>query len=350
MLTIRDIARKSNVTPGTVSMVINGRGRISPETRSRVEAVIAELGYRPRSAGRPRRQPLRSPTSIGVVYAQRVARKGVLSQLSQGWISGIREVAIESHCHLNLIGGFKDASQDEMFRHCLKAGDIDGVILIGITAEDGHAYLTQSLARNIPTVVMNRTPVHAEFSYVAMDNFGSGRQVADFLVSRGHERVAMIRLQSSDRYASDRHAGAEAGLAAHDLSAVCTEFLDDNPSDEDLKRVCASVLDHQATAVYITAGDSPAARCIDQFTSMGVHIPRDLSLIGWDDIGAKSQSGLTPTSVGYDKQAMGREAAQMLLDLMKRGPEVRSRGLVLPTRVVEHDTTAPAPQSARKRA
>lgn len=342
MVTIRDIAKRSNVTPGTVSMVLNGRGRLSAETRSRIEAVIAEMGYRPKSAGRPRRAATHSPTSIAVIYAQRVACGGVLSQLSQAWIAGIREMAIESQSHLSLIGGFRDASQDEMFRHSLHSGNIDGVILIGITSEDGQAYLTQSLAKSIPAVVMNRTPVHAEFSYVAMDNFGSGKQVADYLVRRGHRKIAMIHLRSSDRYASDRQAGAEAGLAAHDLSAHCTEILSANPTREDLDRACSAVAKSGATAAYITAGDGPAALCIDTFQAMGLQIPQDLTVIGWDDIGPRSQSGLLPTSVGYDKLAMGREAAQMLLDLMKRGNAVRSRGLVLPTQVVEHDTSAQA--------
>jgi LacI family transcriptional regulator len=339
MVTIRDIAKKSKVTPGTVSMVLNGRGRLSAETRSRVEAVIAEMGYKPKSVGRPRRTPQRVATTIAVVYAQRVARGGVLSQLSQAWIAGIRDVAIESHCHLSLIGGFQDGLQDQMFRQSLDAGDIDGVIFIGITSDDGQAYLNQTVAKGIPTVVMNRIPVHSEFSYVAMDNFGSGKQVMDFLIRRGHERIALVHLQSTDRYAVDRRAGAEAALASHDLSAVCTEVLSSNPTPEELQHVCSAMVKAQASAVYLTAGDDPAARCIDTLQAMGLHVPSDISVIGWDDIGVTSNSGRRPSSVGYDKHAMGREAAQMLIDLMKRSNEVRSRGMVVPTRVVEHDTT-----------
>lgn len=339
MVTIRDIARKSKVTPGTVSMVLNGRGRLSPETRSRIEAVIAEMGYKPKSAGRPRRTQQRAATTIAVVYARRVARGGVLSQLSQAWVAGIRETAIECNCHLSLIGGFQDGTQDQMFRHSLDAGNIDGVIFIGITAEDGQAYLNQSVAKGIPTVVMNRIPVHSEFSYVAMDNFGSGRQVMDFLVRRGHRRIGMIHLRSGDRYAVDRVAGADAGLASHDLNSVCTEILDANASQEEVARVCSEIVKSHASAVYITAGDEPAARCIDTFAAMGVRIPEHLSVIGWDDIGVTAQTGMRPSSVGYDKYAMGREAALMLMDLMKRGNEVRSRGLVVPTRVNEYDTT-----------
>ncbi len=98
-------------------------------------------------------------------------------------------------------------------------------------------------------------------------------------------------------------------------------------------------VESNASAVYITAGDEPAARCIDTFAAMGVRIPEHLSVIGWDDIGVTAKTGRRPSSVGYDKYAMGREAALMLMDLMKRGNEVRSRGLVVPTRVNEYDTT-----------
>jgi LacI family transcriptional regulator len=346
MVTIRDIARKTNVAPGTVSMVLNGRGRLSPETRRRIEAAIGEMGYRPKPAGRPKRAMMRAPTNIAIIYAQRVAIGGVLSQLSQAWIGGIRDVAIESSWHLNLIGGIKDGSRDEMFRHSLDQQQIDGVILIGITADDGQAYLAQSVERHLPCVVMNRTPMHGEFSYVAMDNFGSGKHVADFLLAQGHKRVAMIHLRVPDRYASDRQAGAEAGLAANDMNLVRTELVDHDASDEQLARACRAVVDHGATAVYVTAGDVPAARCIDIWNKMGVKVPRDLSVIGWDDIGPRSRSGLLPTSVGYDKHQMGREAALMIIDLMRNRGVVSSKGLIVPTRVVEHDTSAPAKKEA----
>src|SRR4051812_17206693 len=104
MVTIRDIAKRSKVTPGTVSMVLNGRGRVSAETRRRVEEAVAAMGYRHQPVGRPRSAARTSP-SFGVIYAQRVALAGVLSQLSQAWIGGIREVVLENQGHLSLIGG-----------------------------------------------------------------------------------------------------------------------------------------------------------------------------------------------------------------------------------------------------
>lgn len=348
-VTIRDIARRSNVAPGTVSMVLNGRGRLSSETRVRVEAVIAELGYRPRAAGRPRSEPAVPAQSIAVVYAQRVARRGVLSRLSQEWISGIRDVAMANHCHLSLIGGLKDASQDEMFRHSIEAGHFGGVILIGITADDGQNYLTRSLSRGLPTVVMNRTPVHAEFSYVAMDNFGSGQQVVDYLTKLGHEKIALVHLRVPERYATDRVAGTNAALKSIGLEPVCVEHIEVEPSPEELERVCHAVLKCGATAVYLTAGDLPATLAIDQWERMGIRIPHDLTVIGWDNIGHRSGSGLVPTSVGYDKRLMGREAAQMILELGSRKSEARSRGLIVRTSVVTHDTSGPrAPSDVLK--
>ena len=95
-----------------------------------------------------------------------------------------------------------------------------------------------------------------------------------------------------------------------------------------------------ATALYVTAGDPPALKCVSVLESMGLEIPRDLSVIGWDDLGLPSKSGLQLTSIGYDKIGMGREAVQMLLQLMPRNATACSCGLVVPTRVVEHDTTA----------
>lgn len=356
MVTIRDVARKAKVAPSTVSMVINGRGKVSDQTRRRVEAAIGQTNYRPQSVGRPTlgQSSLELPdpkevtrvdtVNLGVVYARRVVFDGSLCSLGRQWMAGIREVAHATHSHLTLLPAVEDSETDEMFQQAMADGELDGILFIGITSDDGGPYLTRTLEAGLPAVVFNRKPLHDEFSYVAMDNYGAGSNAVDYLVNLGHRRIGVVTLDHPDRrYVMELKAGAEAGLARYDLTAAYRGVLKETASAEQVQQVCREIINQGATGVYVAASDGLVVRCLDAWEAMGVKVPGQLSVVGFEDVGPKSRAGLRPTSVGFDKRLMGREAARMMLELIDRRAEVRNRGLIIATRVIRHDTTAPPP-------
>jgi DNA-binding LacI/PurR family transcriptional regulator len=349
MATIRDVARKAKVAPSTVSMVINGRGKVSAPTRERIEAAMDETKYRRRDVGRPLARPQAS-ANIAVIYARRVVFNGMMCSLGRQWIAGIREVARETHSHLTLTPAVEDAETDEMFQQALSAGEVDGAIFIGITGVDGGPYLNRALDAGVPAVVFNRKPLHDEFSYVAMDNYGAGCNAVDHLVKLGHRRIAVAYLNHPDRrYVAELGTGAEASLTRHDLSPVYRGLLTETACEDEIAEMCRAVVASGATGIYLGVSDGLVVRCLNAWDALGVNIPERLSVVGFEDVGPKSARGLRPTSVGFDKKMMGREAMRMLLELVERRGDVRNKGLVVATKVVEHDTTGPAPKSEETR-
>ncbi|HEX7010864.1 MAG TPA: LacI family DNA-binding transcriptional regulator [Phycisphaeraceae bacterium] len=348
MATVREIANHARVSPATVSLVLNGRGSISAETERRVRAVAERFNYRLRTPGRPRadRESTQAPTdpvNLLVVYAPRVAT-GPFVDLVRTWVNAIREHAVRTHAHLSVVSGTKHYKHDLIFEQALEKGDVDGLVLIGVTDEDG--YMDRALASGMPVVAINRIPRHGQFSSVGVDFYGAGTHAIDKLVALGHRRIALVTRTEPYEFYIDLKAGAVAGLAAHRLEPVCMQELADlNATDEQVQRVCRAVIESGATAAYIT-GDIVAVRCADAWADMGVRIPRDLSIIGFDDMDIRSRSGLRLTSIGYDKRLLGTHVVRILLDLIEGKSGLRNQSVLLETYVVDHDTTAPPRASA----
>ncbi len=341
MATIREIAQRADVSPTTVSLVLNGRGSISTQTKRRVLEVADRIKYKARQPGRPSLEKTgREVHNIVVAYPQRVLRHGVASELTLAWLAAIRQELVQAGHHLSLLSGGDHVSHDEVFGRMLKNKEVDGVILIGVTPNDG--YLEQCLQAQLPLVVMNRKPKNDEFSYVRMDNYGSGERVVAHLKSLGHTRIGVVACADPHEYADDLRDGVAASFKAHGIKPVCSEQLITDVIDEKLvRRVCEKVIKSGATGVYVM-GDMLAVLCMDVWHEMGVSIPKDLSVVGYDDLGLASSTGLVPTSVGFDKEFMGSEAVRILLDLIKKRPRVYNQGLIVETQVVNHDTTGPA--------
>ena len=351
MATIRDVAREANVSPSTVSLVLNNRGSISRQTERRVHEAVERMAYRPQRQGRPIQKVIEKGHSktlnIAVVCAQPVVFNGVVCTLSRQWLTAIRREVVGSRHVLSVFTGVRHVSEDFMFQQVVDAREIDGVILIGI--EEGDGYLQRVLDARLPVVVINRKPMYDEFSYVGIDEYGGGRHVMDYLVGLNHKRIALIMHEATHDGRPYWRDGALAGLRNHDMDFVCVQQFPFRSGGythvEILTEACHAVRDSGATAVYIL-GDNLAAQCIDIWTEMGVSIPGELSVVGTDDVGPAANCGLLPSSVGFDKRLIGEKAVQILLESMDSTNPSQSQGHIVKTYIVEHDTTGPAPRES----
>ena len=334
MATLRDIADEANVSPSAVSMVINGRSGISPATRDRVEAAIRKLNYRPAGAGRPLKRG--RVHNLAIVYDQWVVHNGHIHPLAASWIGSIRRAAMDDGHHVSIFVGTRYET-DGVFQRILTDSQLDGAILIGTGANDD--YFQALAASDLPVVVMNRRPKHDEFSYVAMDNYGGARSAVEHFHALGHRRIAHLCDSLNLPFREDRSAGFNDALAARGLTPVGTTRLEEKITAESVQRACRSIVDAGATAVFINA-TVDTALFLDAWAAMGVSIPKQLSVIDFDDLTGTSQAGLRPTSVGYNRELMGTAAAQLLLELLEDGDKICRRSLIVSTHIVEHDTTA----------
>lgn len=333
--TIEDVARKAGVGKVTVSYVLNGRAeefRISAETSRRIKLAAEELQYHPHALGQMLAR--RRTDTIGVVF------QGV--NHFAGMSSFISEV-LRGVCEETVVLGYDvvlHTRQGETVggeARYLSSGRLDGALLL----RDSDDPLPSTLASHgLPVVVFFSRPEDPTIPFVDSDNFAGGRLAAQHFITQGHTRIAIVRGPSKSADARDRHAGFEQALKTSGLTLQDDEVLDIYSHVSDFSEFVAMMSKpDRPTAVFVWA-DDVAFRCIQCLTELGLRIPEDVSIIGYDSTAACASSNPPLTSVRQPITQMARLATRMLVDCV-RGSKPEISQIVLPPQLDIRASTAP---------
>jgi LacI family xylobiose transport system transcriptional regulator len=326
-LTVATIARLAGVSKPTVSKVLNGRAGVAVETRQRVEALLREHGYR-------------RPDAIAPAAVLEVVFYGLERHMAIEIMRGVEPVAREHELALAFTEVVEPTSPGRSWAEQLLARHPVGVIAVhsAFTAEQ-HALLAASA---IPLVALDPSgePLHATPS-VGATNWSGGIAAARHLLDLGHRRIAVTAgpldsLGARARLEGCRAALDAAGVRLDDLSVRPGEFTFEHGLDAGLELLSrpdrpTSVLcgnDLQALGVYAAAW------------RLGLRIPHDVSVIGFDDIDNTRWCSPPMTTVRQPLAEMGATAARMLMALAAGDTPTPSR-VELATTLVVRDSTAP---------
>ncbi|MEU8025762.1 MULTISPECIES: LacI family DNA-binding transcriptional regulator [Micromonospora] len=328
--TLTTIARLADVSVPTVSKVLNGRSGVAAQTRSRVEALLREHGYR--------RPELGTPSAIVEVVFY-----GMQSNLAVAIMHGVEQVAGEHRLAVGFTDARRQLSQGRFWSRDLLARRPTGVIAVhlGFTSEQ-HALLRASA---IPLVVLDPTdelPLHTVPSVTAT-NWSGGFEAARHLLDLGHRRIAVITGPTERLCARARLDGARAAMEAAGVgleprllrTGTWFSFEDGLSLGQDLLR-----LNPTPTAV-LCGNDLQALGVYEAARLTGRRIPQDLSVVGFDDIPHTRLCGPTMTSVQQPLTDMGAAAARMVLALATNQRLPQTRVELATTLVVRDSTAAP---------
>ncbi|MFA9479978.1 LacI family DNA-binding transcriptional regulator [Phycisphaerales bacterium AB-hyl4] len=345
MATIRDVARKANVSTGTVSMYLNGRDGISESKRKQIEKAIRKLGYQARKRGRPRAvQQTQSRNIAFMLFGTNLDSLGDIHALKRQFIVGIRDALMMRQVHLSLFLDGRPIQEDDLFQDMVEHGQFDGVIITGADPEESD--LEWLRAMQVPVILLNRPTADRDISFVTIDNESASAKVADHFYGQGHRRMAIVDHAGTYAWIRGRREGFLNRVRELDAELVAKERLDPDGPASTCHEVCDNIIKSGATAVFVV-NDGMAVKCIDTWHEQGLEIPRDLSVVGFDDLGYRSQNDLRLSSVTYDKQAIGEYAVQMLMEKIDRPNIVMSMGMHLQGEIVDYDTTSQPPKTAR---
>jgi LacI family transcriptional regulator len=304
---VKDVAAAAGVSLGTVSNVLNRPALVSPTTRTRVEQAMAHLGFVRNESARQ----LRMGTSRTLAYVMLDASNPFFTDVAQGM-----ELAAEgADISLFLCNSNNSPAREESHLAHLLQQRVQGILLTPLDPQ--AASIDAAAGRGVPLVLVDRRRSDQEYCSVAVDDELGGRLAVEHLVDRGHRRIAFVGGpvslgQVHDRLAGARHAWAQAGRAASDLTVVPTEALTVAQGRGAGERIAGLPGSRRPTAA-VCANDLTALGLLQQVIGSGRSVPDDLAIVGYDDIYFAAAAAVPLTSVRQPRQELGRMAAELVL-------------------------------------
>ena len=335
-----DVARLAGVSRATVSYVLNGvsEGRvpISDETRQRVLEAIVELGYEPDA----RAQALRSGSTKTIALIIPDLRNPHFCE----YATGIEEAARAAGYHLLLSSTtMNDEYAVEIFKD-LARRRFDGLIIASsfiLEAEEAQAILKQVRERGLPVVEMDE---NYGVDSVYADYHETTKEVMSYLLSFGHRRIGLIYGVGGHELGEDRLHPYQAALKAAGIPVQKELIVDCGPAIEDGYQAALKLLKLPSRPTAIIAiNDLLAISAVRAAADLGLRVPADLSLVGYDDIPMANYLMPRLTTVTKDALFLGKKAFEMVLARIQN-PDLPRQKFHSPARLILRESTAMAPR------
>jgi LacI family transcriptional regulator len=338
-VTIRQLARLSGVSVGTVSRALNGYADVRPETRARIEQLARELDYTPAAAARS----LKTQRShvIGVFLETGEGHPDLQHPFFHEVLAGVKNTIGAAGYDLLLFASERPGNgfgSHSYLKRCRHHG-VEGVVLMGVDPE--NADVRRLLRSEVPCVGVDVSLPGANARGIASDNEGGGRLAVRHLYELGHRRIATITgmletFPGAARLRGYRRELQALGLAFRDELVAYGDFYADS-GRAGMAHLLA--LDEPPTAVF-AASDMMALGAITAAADVGMTVPRDLAVVGFDDMLLAAHVNPPLTTVRQDRAGLGVAAGDALLGLIDEQPGPQPR-TTLPVELVIRGSTAP---------
>lgn len=326
---IAQVAKVAQVSTATVSRTLTAPDRVGPETRARVLAAVAQTGYRANAAARDLRQrraraiTLLAPNLANSFFSRIIASvqgvanaAGLTVQISDSKIEGLRLASLGHD------------------------GRSDGILLM-----DGGLDPGMVAAWSIPTVMICEWLPDLALPGLSIDNHVGAKMAVNHLLDLGHQRIACLggpagSVLSAERLSGWKDAMTDAGLHPRPEDQIEGDFT--MARGAAAARDWAACMD-RATAVFCTSDES-ALGFVSECDRMGISVPHDVSVVGFDDI-EFSEHFIPPlTTVHQPRAELGRLATELLISSLAGDTPLPTGQRILPSRLVVRNSTAAPPE------
>ena len=333
-VTLRDVAREAGVSTKTVSRVVNGESVVNPVTAARVAEVVERLGYRPNELARSLKG--RRSRTIGLVISD------VSNPFMASCAQAIERV-VQEHGHaLILCDSHADLRMEGSYVGLLARRQVDGLLLVPAHGCDDHLKTEQQAG--LPVVALDRPAEGVQTDTVLVQNRAGAREATEHLIWHGHERIAFVGDVRHFYTARKRLEGYKEALKAADLKPVHSLGAHTIEMGEEATKEFLDTPD-PPTALF-AANILTALGALRAIEHLGLRIPEDIALIGFDDFELAPVLRPRFTLVRQPTAELGRRAAEMLFDRLDGQSPPEPQRLVLPTELVIRESCGCPAESA----
>jgi DNA-binding LacI/PurR family transcriptional regulator len=330
---MKDVAEHARVSISTVSYVLNNSGPVATDRRERVLDAVRVLEYSPNESARSLKR--RSASTIGLVVPE------LTNQFFAQIAEGVQKAA--SARDVLVVLCVPDATDRPESEHArlLRGQRLDGVVYLSGTGSMPTSIL--ELSRSGPLVLVDEQIPGFDLPSVVCDSRKGAREVARHVMQQGHRRVAVIGGPSAmwtaqQRLAGYREAVAAAGLDPDELPVYVGDYRQASGT-----ALAAEALERaDRPTALLCANDLMAIGALEYCKAVGIRVPEDLSIVGFDDLPLSALITPRLTTVRQPAHEMGFRAVTALFDLIEERPDSAALGL-LAAEVTIRDSAAPPP-------
>jgi len=328
-VTIRDVAAHAGVSHQTVSRVINNSEQVTPETRERVKEAIKELGYHPSRLAQS--LVTQKTRTIGLVVAD------ITNPFFFEVARGVQDTALAQGYNVFVCNTDDNPQGEQDVLTLLASQEVDGVILSTASSTDEELL---SFAENYkPLVVINREIDHPKASLVNVDICKGAKLAIEHLIERGHSHIAML---SHDGHPPDtvrRVKGYRETLKAHGIMPNDDWLVLAPPNLEGGYAATQRLLrQHPEITAIFTYNDLMAIGALRGCYDMGLRVPDDCAIMGFDDIKFSAMTQPSLSSINFDKYIVGQKAMQRLFEMFEE-PDATFTPIPLDVELVIREST-----------
>ncbi|NSW90804.1 MAG: LacI family DNA-binding transcriptional regulator [Firmicutes bacterium] len=328
--TLKDVAKKLNISVSTVSRVVNDKSYVSPKTREKVLKALEEMNYSPNQVARSLKK--KSTNTIGIVVPD------ISEVFFAHVIKGIDEVLSNNGYSIILCDTGEKPEKEELYLNLLIEKQIDGIILATVSKK--HVTLQRIIDKALPVIFIDNLPnLKRGYDSVMIDNSKASYIAVEHLIKLGHRNIGIITGKQDETTGYERLLGYKKALQDNNIKVdenlITIGDFKEKSGYENMKILLERNKD--ITAVYVVSSKMTYG-AIKAITERGLKIPKDIALVGFD---VHDPSGLiTPsiTTMIQPEEHIGQVAAELILKRLKENGERHNQKIILEPELLIRDS------------
>lgn len=330
-VTIKDIAKKANVSIATVSRVMNKKHEgIRPDTRERILKIIEETNYQPNTIAQS--MVTNKTSTIGLIIPD--IRNPFFPEL----VRGVEDYSKKYHYNVFLCNTDGDIQKEKEYLDLLTKKKVDGIIYANTYATLDNEIEKLLSKSNIPVVLIDRWEEKSSYSGVFVDNENAGYMATNHLLSLSHKKIGCITGPAYIKNSQDRLNGYKKALKEVGIEVEDKFIQTGNYQIEGGYKAAVTLLNQGEVTAIFALNDLMAFGVYQLANETGVSIPEDLSIVGFDNI--KYNNILHPklTTVKQPIYNMGETSTNMLIEKIENSDKQTQEMIYLKTELIERDS------------
>ena len=332
-VTIKDVARLAGVSPATVSIVLNGKGKVSEETQKKVEEAAQKLGYRPNIVARSLVRGKTNTILLCAFIKEQEKLSAFYGELINRLLTSIS--AEEYYLQIVVKGEFFNGhplDKREALLNIARNRLFEGLVILSHWPIH-YSEVSDLVKENFPFVIVNQKVEGKGVSYVDIDHYDGAQKAVKYLIDKGHKRIAHLRGPREHRHAEERYRAYVDTLLDFNIPLKKEYVVEGNFRRISGREAMEKLLQvSPLPSAVFAANDKMAIGALQVAKKRSISVPQDLTIIGFDGIEAVKYTDPPLPTVEQPLGELGKVAAEILAERIRGGEE---KGITLPCKLIE---------------